>query len=119
MRSGTQTISHSKPAVQKGRIESAGFVVPLVAETASFEANDRVLRRIASETGGSILGSTSEVFRGARSAGSYRWDPVWPPLAVLGLVLFILDVAVRRLRPTTLRAIFGRSRPSEAPFQQA
>jgi hypothetical protein len=93
-----------------GRTETSGFVVPPVAETLSFAANEPALRRIASETGGQLLDSQHpELFAGDRSANANRWDPIWAVFAVLALAAFIADVAVRRLRPSTLRALLGRS----------
>jgi Ca-activated chloride channel homolog len=94
-----------------GRTESNGFTVPPVAETTTFVANEQGLRRIASETGGLLLDSSeSELFQGERTANASRWDPIWAMFAALGLVAFVLDVAVRRLRPSTLRALLGRSK---------
>jgi hypothetical protein len=103
----------SAPRVQ-GRTESNGFVVPPVAETTSFVANDQALRRIASETGGLLLDPrVVELYQGTRNANTSRWDPIWSLFLVLGLVAFVLDVAVRRLRPSTLRALFGRASSSK------
>jgi hypothetical protein len=93
-----------------GRTESNGFVVPAVVETTSFVANEQVLRRIASETGGLLRDPRGgELFEATRTADASRWDPIWAVFAILALVCFVLDVAVRRLRPATLRALFGRS----------
>jgi hypothetical protein len=92
-----------------GRTESNGFVVPPVAETTSFVANDPGLRRIASETGGLFLDPRgADLYQGTRAANASRWDPIWSIFLILALVAFVLDVAVRRLRPSTLRALFGR-----------
>jgi Mg-chelatase subunit ChlD len=96
-----------------GRTETNGFVVPPVAETQSFVPNEEILRRISSETGGEYLPAQQQapggLYQGARTSDATRWDPVWAYFAVLGLLAFVLDVAVRRLRPTTLRALLGRS----------
>ena len=92
----------------QGRNESSGFVVPPLAETTSFVANEQALRRIASETGGSLLDPPATMlYQGARSSTATRWDPIWQIFVLLGLLAFLLDVAVRRLRPSTLRALFG------------
>jgi len=97
----------SQPRVQ-ARSESSGFVVPPLVETTSFVANEQTLRRIASETGGSLLdASSTSLYQGARAATATRWDPIWQVFVVVGLLAFLLDVAVRRLRPSTLRALFG------------
>src|SRR5262249_23321407 len=81
-----------------------------VAETISFAANEQALRRVASETGGQYLDlQHADLFAGDRPASASRWDPIWAVFAILALAAFIVDVAVRRLRPSTLRALFGRS----------
>ncbi len=98
----------NQPRVQ-ARTESNGFVVPPVTETVSFVPNEPALRRIASETGGSVLSDqASSLYQGARTADASRWDPIWSVFVVLGMLAFLVDVAVRRLRPSTLRALFGK-----------
>jgi len=78
-------------------------------ETASFVANEQSLRRIASETGGTLLdGQAPALYQGPRAATATRWIPIWSIFMVVGLLAFLLDVAVRRLRPSTLRALFGK-----------
>jgi hypothetical protein len=70
------------------------------------------LRRIVSETGGVLRSAdprAGDLYTGPRLSSASRWDPIWAAFAVLGLVAFVLDVAVRRLRPSTLRALLGRS----------
>src|SRR6185295_9335480 len=54
---GAYEVKVAEPSAPRnpGRSESNGFVVPPVAETTSFVANDQVLRRISSETGGLVL----------------------------------------------------------------
>ena len=92
------------------RAESNGFVVPPVAETTSFVANEQALRRIASETGGQVLDvQPGELYQATRAVSASRWDPIWAFFAAFGLLAFVLDVAIRRLRPSTLRALLGRS----------
>lgn len=93
-----------------GRAETNGFVVPPVAETVSFAPNEEVLRRVASDTGGQLLGAQdTSLFAAERLANATRWDPIWAVFAIFALVAFVADVAVRRLRPSTLRALLGRS----------
>jgi Ca-activated chloride channel family protein len=107
---GAYQVDVAEPTAPRkpGRTETSGFVVPPVAETISFVANDQELRRIASETGGQVLDPRStDLYAAARTANASRWDPVWAIFAVLGLAAFVLDVAVRRLRPSTLRALIG------------
>jgi len=62
----------------------------------SFVANEQALRRIASETGGLLLDQrVVELYQGIRNANTTRWDPIWSVFLILGLVTFVLDVAVR------------------------
>jgi len=105
-------VAEAKQPRKSARSEIAGFVVPPVAETASFAANEQSLRRIASETGGELLDPQADPFAANRSAAASRWDPIWQLFAVCGLASFVVDVAVRRLRPSTLRALLGRANPS-------
>jgi hypothetical protein len=68
--------------------------------------NTALLARLAHETGGRFLREPAEAFSRAALALSgpagaptgERWDPLWPVLAALALLLFPLDVAIRRLR---------------------
>jgi hypothetical protein len=80
-----------------------------VAETTSFVANEQALRRIASETGGRLLDRPTDLYQADRAASAARWDPIWSIFVLLAMVAFVLDVAVRRLRPSTLRALLGRA----------
>ncbi len=111
--SGVYELDVAEPSAPRkpGRHETNGFVVPPLVETTSFAANEQVLRRIASETGGTVLSDSraGDLYPTARASNASRWDPIWAAFAVLGLVAFVLDVAVRRLRPSTLRALLGGS----------
>jgi Ca-activated chloride channel family protein len=113
---GAYAVTVTEPSVPRvqSRSESNGFVVPPVAEITSFVANDQVLRRIASETGGQLLDQRLvDLYQGTRNANTSRWDPIWSMFLVLALLAFVLDVGVRRLRPSTLRALFGRASSSK------
>jgi hypothetical protein len=108
---GVYEVDVVEPSVLRkpGRTETNGFVVPPLAETTSFVANEQGLRRIASETGGMLLDKPGDLYQGQRAANAIRWDPIWAIFAVLALLAFVVDVAVRRLRPSTLRALLGRT----------
>jgi Ca-activated chloride channel homolog len=109
---GAYQVTITEPSAPRnpGRAETNGFVVPPVAETVAFVPNEAGLRRIASETGGLLLdGQPGDLYQGQRNAGAARWDPIWQVFLVLALCAFVFDVAVRRLRPTTLRALLGRA----------
>jgi hypothetical protein len=105
------TVTEAASSRLPGRSETNGFVMPPAAETTSFVANEPTLRRISSETGGDLLDlRNADLYQSARAVSASRWDPFWALFAALGLPAFVLDVAVRRLRPSTLRAVLGRSR---------
>jgi len=80
---------------------------PPVLGNRQFVANEQSLRRIASETGGTLLdGQAPALYQGPRAATATRWDPIWSIFMVVGLLAFLLDVAVRRLRTINTRALF-------------
>jgi Mg-chelatase subunit ChlD len=109
---GVYQIDVTEPSAARrpGRTETSGFIVPPVAETFSFVANEQALRRIASQTGGQLLDSNAgNMYAGQPSASVPRWDPLWAWFAVLALIACVADIAVRRLRPSTLRALLGRA----------
>lgn len=56
---------------------------------------ERVLRRIASESGGVVNPAATELFRGDRD--SKGWRPIGRELAWLALALLVMEIAVRRL----------------------
>ena len=86
------------------RSELAGITVPPDAERAHAGTNTSLLARLAHETSGRLLREPGEVFARVAAPGAtlaaqgVRWDPLAPVLAALALLLFPLDVAVRRLR---------------------
>jgi uncharacterized membrane protein len=89
--------THPQAQQATSRSETTGFVVRTDAQQASFGTDDHVLRRIASETGGRMLTAPADAFRSSRVASGVRWEPVWQQVLLAGLVLFVLDVAQRRL----------------------
>ncbi len=103
------TVAEQTSPQRPGRTETNGFIVPRLVETMSFVPDEGVLRGLASETGGELRDTSSpSLYGGSRTTSASRWDPIWALFAVLGLAAFVLDVAVRRLRPSTLRTLFGR-----------
>jgi Ca-activated chloride channel family protein len=80
------------------RRELAGLVVPADPERAHVGTNESLLTRLAGETGGHVLRDPADAFTHELPARGERWDPLAPLLASLALLLFPLDVAVRRLR---------------------
>lgn len=56
---------------------------------------ERLLRRIAAESGGIVNPVAGDLFRGERA--SKGWRPIGRELALLALLLLLLEIAVRRL----------------------
>ncbi|MFN8635968.1 MAG: VWA domain-containing protein [Chloroflexota bacterium] len=75
----------------------AGFVVPYSQEYRDLRANPDLLGQLAGLTDGRIVDDPKTVFdRDKRVDGQPR--ELWPWLMVLAVLLFIFDVAARRLR---------------------
>jgi hypothetical protein len=86
------------------RTESTGFVVPYPAEYRYFGPDENFLGRLAAMTGGKILRDPRAVFSGdGLKFQGLDWTPLWPYLLGAALLLFPLDIAMRRLQvPTEL-----------------
>jgi uncharacterized membrane protein len=75
----------------------AGFVIPYSTEYRDLRANPELLGQLAAATGGQVVGEVKSVFeRDRRVDGQPR--ELWPWLMVLAALLFVFDVAARRLR---------------------
>jgi Mg-chelatase subunit ChlD/uncharacterized membrane protein len=80
--------------------QSSGFVVPYSPEYSVLGSNEGLLDRLAKRTGGRLISDPAQAFvHDLASVAAPR--PLWPVLMVAGALLFVLDVAVRRLRITT------------------
>ncbi len=78
----------------------AGFAVPYSPEFDGLPPDVGLLRKLARATGGAVLASPSESFaHDQRPADAAR--PLWPYLVGALVPLFVLDVAIRRLRIST------------------
>ena len=78
--------------------QTVGVVVPYSPEYRGGEDGSGLLSRIASETGGRVLGldQTGEVFQhNLRAVQSST--PIWPALLIVALLLLPFDVGVRRV----------------------
>lgn len=67
------------------------------------------LRRIASDTGDRVLSTPADAFRDAGRQAGLRWQPLWPVFMALGLILFVLGLALRRLSVPKLFIPFAAS----------
>lgn len=91
--------------------QTAGFSVPYSPEFAGLPTNVGLLQNLAASTGGAILTSPAESFaHNLRPADAA--EPIWPALVIALIPLFLLDVAIRRLRfaPTDLLPVVERLR---------
>jgi Mg-chelatase subunit ChlD len=91
--------------------QTAGFTVPYSPEFGGLLTDTGFLRQLAGATGGRVLTRPAESFdHNLRPADAAR--PVWPDLIALLIPVFILDVAIRRLRfaPADLAPILERVR---------
>jgi Mg-chelatase subunit ChlD len=79
------------------REEMGGFVIIPAPETRGLGINTPLLDQITARTGGRALSSPSDVLSLTR-ARTNQTVHVWPWLLAISLVLFPLDVAIRRLR---------------------
>jgi Mg-chelatase subunit ChlD len=79
------------------REETIGFSVRPDEEVTTFGANERLLRRLASQTGGRVIQRPAEVFTRDFAPIGFRWEPLWWRLLTLGLILLPLDIMLRRL----------------------
>ena len=77
--------------------QASGFVGGQSAEYWQLRPNQPLLQGIARATGGRELREPAEAFaHNLQAPGAGR--KLWPPLLVLSVLLFLVDVAVRRLR---------------------
>ncbi|MCZ6697669.1 MAG: glutamine amidotransferase, partial [Planctomycetota bacterium] len=84
---------------QKPAMIRAGLTVPYSAEFREVGSNEALLTNIADETGGTIHSlddpDSERVF--ARLAPTVSRKPIWNKLLQWAILLFLLDVAVRRI----------------------
>jgi uncharacterized membrane protein len=75
----------------------AGFVIPYSPEYRDLRPNPDLLAQLARASGGKVLGEPSEAFAIEQaSAGQPR--ELWPWLLTIAAILFMFDIAARRLR---------------------
>jgi hypothetical protein len=104
----------------------AGFVVPYSPEYRTLRVNADALGLLARSTGGRQLVDPLQTFDHSIPAGGSPRE-IWPNLVGLAAVLFLLDIAVRRLRLALLdmrrvavlhgARLLGRAQAVAAPAQ--
>jgi hypothetical protein len=88
-----QEMRNGSPA----RSESGGFVVTPNAELRTVGPNRPLLEQLAQMSGGRELTTPADMFERDNVWHATRWQPLWPWLLGLALLLLPLDVAARRL----------------------
>ncbi|HXG24157.1 MAG TPA: VWA domain-containing protein [Chthonomonadales bacterium] len=105
------------------RITRAGFSLAYPPEYQAVRANDALLTQIAQLTGGQMLENPLQSFRPSTRPGQSIRD-LWPNLLFLAMLLFPLDIAVRRLALpfaemwAAVLATFRHHRPTHVPAPQ-
>jgi Ca-activated chloride channel family protein len=87
--------------------ETTGFVIPHPAEHAPLGTNERLLRRLAEETGERVLRAPAEAFSHTEFI-TREPEEIWPALLTGAVVLFLVDVTLRRLRAAAVAASWLR-----------
>ncbi len=80
----------------KPQLTRAGFSLAYPPEYQATEPNLPLLQQIAQTTGGMMLQTPAQVFRPSTLPGKSVRD-LWPDLLLAAALLFVLDIAVRRL----------------------
>jgi uncharacterized membrane protein/Mg-chelatase subunit ChlD len=75
----------------------SGFVIPYSPEYRDLRSRPDLLGALAGETGGQVLGDSNGIF-GLDRRGAGQPRDLWPWLLTLASLVFLLDVAARRLR---------------------
>ena len=86
------------PGIAPAELERAGVRSLFYAysdEYRSAPPNVALLRALSEQTGGAFAPDAAEIFR-LRGDGGVTERPLWPWLAVLALLLYLLDLLVRR-----------------------
>ena len=94
-----------------GVADTAGFSVPYPAELRGPTVGDSILGVLADRTGGRVLPSANGVFETTVLTDAPRFAPFWQPFAILALVLFLLDIALRLRHAATPMGMLRRLLP--------
>jgi len=75
--------------------DTVGFSVPYPAELRGPTLGDTVLGALADRTGGRVLSGPEQIFDRTVLTATPQFRDIWPPFAILALLLFLLDTAIR------------------------
>ncbi len=84
--------------------QSRGLVVGYSDELRLRTTNEDLLKSIAMSTGGTFEPDAASVFEAMASETAATATPLWPRLLIIAMILFVADVALRRL---DMSNIFG------------
>ncbi|MEO2018657.1 MAG: FixH family protein [Fuerstiella sp.] len=84
--------------------QSRGLIVGYSDELRLRTTNEDLLKSIASSSGGTFEPAAASVFAPLESETAATATPLWPRLLIIAMILFVADVALRRL---DMSNIFG------------
>ena len=96
---------------QQALAETGGYAVPWTREFRRLGSNEALMKQMAAATGGGAIGDPGQAFSRQGMPSTPGWEPVWPYLIALSLLLLPLEVALRRVR----RLPFRRRREDGSP----
>ncbi|MGG0656813.1 VWA domain-containing protein [Rummeliibacillus pycnus] len=86
----------------------AGVTIPYSKEYQLQQPNSELLRQIAETTGGKVLKNPSDAFRKVPKS-SFEQQNITTWLILFAMILFFIDITLRRFGWRTIRAIFNRN----------
>jgi Ca-activated chloride channel homolog len=94
---------HQARQGQQEVMESTGYEVPFSAEYRGLGSNDGLLKALAEDTGGRAVHDSAGIFSREGLPSIPGWEPMWPFLLGLALILLPVEVALRRIRHLPFR----------------
>ncbi len=89
--------------------ETAGYGVPYGTEFRGLGSNDVLLKEVAAMTGGGSTRNPADAFSRTGMPSTPGWEPLWPYLLAVALLLVPVEIALRRIRSLP----FGRQDEEE------
>jgi Ca-activated chloride channel family protein len=93
------SVSQRNEAGEEIARQLTGYAVPQLAEFRLAESNRVLLERLASETGGPLVRRPEDAWR-RDTVRRLQPQDVWSYLIMAALMLFVTDVALRRIKPS-------------------